>query len=102
MNVELFFQILTLTGSAGFLAAVYYAFKLSGETKHERYWLVLAIAATFLAINSWAKLPWEFHIITSDVREWIEQISGMLGAVLLGYSVYGLARSIRMVREKTE
>jgi len=100
MNSGLFFQILALIESIGFLVVVYYAFKLSKETKHERYWLILSISAIFLAVSEWATLPWEFHIITSNIREVIEQISRILGAILFGYAVYGLATSMKKIREK--
>lgn len=102
MHVGLFFQGLILLGSIGFLVVVYYAFRLSKETKHEKYWLVLAVSAIFLAVHQWAMIPWEFHIITDDVRFVIQQISVIIGAVLFAYAVYGLFTSMKKIRERTE
>ena len=100
MDISLFFKGLILLGSIAFLVVVYYAFKLSKETKNEKYWLVLAISAIFLAIHQWTMIPWEFHIITDDVRFIIQQISVIMGAILFAYAIYGLFISMRKIREK--
>lgn len=100
MDISLFFQGLILLGSLGFLVVVYYAFRLSKETKNEKHWLILAIAAIFLAIHQWTMIPWEFHIITDDVRFVIQQISVLIGAVLFAYAIYGLFTSMKKIREK--
>ncbi len=100
--MSLFFRVLVLVASLGFFVAVYYSFRLSKETRHEPYWLALALSAIFLAISEWSAIPWQAHIINADVRELTEQITAALGAILFGYAVYGLARSMKMVREKIE
>jgi uncharacterized membrane-anchored protein len=100
MDISLFFQGLILLGSLGFLVVVYYAFRLSKETKNEKYWLVLAISAIFLAIHQWTMIPWELHVITNDVRFVIQQISVIIGAVLFAYAIYGLFTSMKRIREK--
>ncbi len=100
MDISLFFQVLILLGSLGFLVVVYYAFKLSKETKNEKYWLALVISATFLAIHQWAMIPWDLHIITDNVRFVIQQISVIIGSVLFAYAIYGLFTSMKKIREK--
>jgi hypothetical protein len=100
MDISLFFQGLILLGSVGFLIAIYYAIKLSKETKNERYWLALAISAILLAIHQWSMVPWEFHIITDNVRFVIQQISGIIGAILFAYAVHGMFASMKKIREK--
>ena len=99
---ELFIQSLIFLGSIGFLIAVYYAFRLAKETKNEKYWLILAISAIFLAIHQWAMIPWSFKIITDEIRIIIQQISVIIGAILFTYSVYGLFSSMRKIRRKLE
>ncbi len=100
MDIGLFFQGLILLGSLGFLVAVYYAFRLSKETKNEKHWLVLALSALFLTINQWTMIPWEFHIITNDVRLAVQQITMIIGSILFAYSIYGLFASMKKIREK--
>ncbi len=100
MDIGLFFEGLILIASLGFLFAVFYAFKLSKETKHEKYWVILAIAAFLLAIHQWMMIPWGFHLIGERLRLTIEQISAILGSVLLGYSMFGLYNSMKKIKEK--
>lgn len=102
MDISLFFQGLILIGSVGFLIAVYYAFKLSKETKNEKYWLALAISAILLALHQWTMIPWEFHIITDNVRFVIQEISAIIGSILFAYALYGLFTSMRKIKEKME
>lgn len=100
MDISLFFQGLILLGSLGFIIVVYYAFRLSKETRNDKNWLVLAVSAVFLAMHQWTMIPWEFHIITNDVRFAIQQISVIIGAVLFAYAIYGLFTSMKKIREK--
>ncbi|MBR9706678.1 hypothetical protein GOV14_06605 [Candidatus Pacearchaeota archaeon] len=100
MDIGLFFEGLILISSIGFVFAVYYAFKLSKETKHEKYWIMLALASLILAVHLWARIPWGLHLITDKIQGFIEQITGILGAILLGYSHWGLYSSMRKVKEK--
>jgi phosphotransferase system glucose/maltose/N-acetylglucosamine-specific IIC component len=102
MNVDLLFEGLTILASLGFLFAVYFAIKLSKETKNERYWAVLAASAIILALHYWAMIPWGLHIINSTTQLYIEGLSGIIGAMLLGYALYGLYTSMKKVREKME
>jgi hypothetical protein len=95
-------QGLILIASLGFLIALYYAIMLSRETKHERYWLMLGISALFLAIHEWTLIPWQFHLIDEQQRLMIAQIASIIGAVTFGYAVYGLATSMRKIRERLE
>lgn len=79
---------------------VYYAFGLSKETKNEKYWLISAISAIFLATHQGTMIPWEFHIITDNVRFVIQQISVIIGAVLFAYAIYGLFTSMKKIKQK--
>lgn len=102
MHESLFFQVPIMLGSVGFLIAVYYAFKLSRETKHEKYWMALSLSALFLAIHQWTMIPWEFHLITDDFRFLLVQSSSIIGAILFIYAIYGLSSSMKKIREKME
>lgn len=100
MDLNMFFQGLTLLGSLGFLVVVYYALRLSKETENEKHWLVLALSAIFLAMDHWALIPWELHLITDDARFVIQQASAIIGAALFAYAIYGLFTSMKKIREK--
>lgn len=102
MHVGLFFQGLILLGSLGFLVVVFFAFKLSRETKNEKYWLILAISAIFLAVHQWAMVPWELHLITTEVKFVVQEVSVIIGAILFAFAVYGLYDSMKKIRRKME
>ncbi len=102
MDINLFFQGLILLGSIGFLVVVYYTFRLSKETKNEKYWLILAVSAVFLAVHQWTMILWDLHIITDNINLMIQQISILIGAVLFGYAIYGLFTSMKEIKEKME
>lgn len=91
---------LSLLASIVFLVAVYYCFKLSKETKHERYWLTLALGFFIFAVHHWTTPLWAFGIVSELTKSIIEQVSSILGALLIGYSTYGLYTSIRKVKER--
>ncbi len=100
MDIGLFFEGLILIASLGFLFAVFYAFKLSKETKHEKYWVILATAAFLLAIHQWMTIPWGFHLIGEKLKLTIEQVTAIIGSVLFGYALFGLYSSMKKVKEK--
>ena len=91
--------ILAIT-SLLFLIAVYFSFKLSKETKHEKYWIILAVGFFIFAIHHWAMLLLNFSLIQEGTREIIEDISSIIGAILIGYSMQGLYRSMKKIRKK--
>lgn len=102
MHIGPFLEGLVFLGSVGFLLVIYYAFRLSRETKHEKYWVVLALSALFLGIHQWVLIPWELHLITDRVRLLLEQVSAIFGAVLFAYAVYGLHSSMKSIRKRME
>ncbi len=95
-------EALVLVGSIGTLVATYYAFLLSRETGHEKYWLMLAVSAFFFAIHQWLLIPWEAGIIAEQTRLVLEQISVVISSALFGYSVHGLHKAMTEVRRRVE
>ncbi len=102
MDVDGLLISLTVLVSISFLAAIYFSVKLSRETKYERYWLAIALAAFLLAIHHWLALPWEFHLISESILHNLEQFTALFGASLFAYAVYGLYSSMKRIREKLE
>ncbi len=97
-----FWRWLSLIGSVGFLAAIYFSVKLSKETHNEKYWFMLALSALFFAIHYWLMAFEFFELIPMEVTDPGETISGLIGAPLFGYASYGLYRAMVKIRHQTE
>jgi uncharacterized membrane protein YagU involved in acid resistance len=102
METDILLNTLTIISSIIFLIAVYYSFKLSKETKHEKYWLLLAFGFFVFAIHHWMMIPWSFDLAYEESKEMIENISSIIGALLIGYATFGLYSSMKKVRSKLE
>jgi NO-binding membrane sensor protein with MHYT domain len=94
-------NVLAILSSVTFLVAVYFAFKLSKETKHERYWMILALGFFIFALHHWLMTPFVFNL-SEEISHLIEHISSIIGAILIGYSVFGLYNSMKKINRKTE
>lgn len=99
MHLNIYTQLLIVVNSLIFIIALNYAFKLSKETKNEKYWLSLALATFFLALHPLTMLLWEFELIGETIRILIEQISLLIGGSLFLYSMKGLLDSMRKIRK---
>lgn len=93
-------EILIILASIAFLVAVYFSFKLSKETRHEKYWLALAVGFFIFAIHHWMMIPWTFGFIPESAGHIIEQISSITGALLFAYATHGLYSSMREIKKK--
>ncbi|MFH1211158.1 MAG: hypothetical protein V1645_04575 [archaeon] len=100
MVFDVVLKVLAFLASVVFLVAVYYSFKLSKETRHERYWLLLALGFFVFAIHHWTILLGFYGAISESTNLLVEQVSSIVGALLIAYSTYGLFVSMRRVREK--
>lgn len=100
MDVDGLELLIVLVVSVSFLIAVYFCIRLSQETRHERYWLALAIGAFMQALHHWLSLPWHFHLISESLLYWAYQLTALIGALFLAYAVYGLYSSMREIRRK--
>ena len=94
--------ILVIIASLALLAGVYYSFKLSKETRHEKYWLLLALGFFIFAVHHWMMIPFLFGIIEESARLLIEQLSSIIAAVLIAYSMHGLYSSMKKINRKLE
>lgn len=101
-NTQEVWRWLSLIGSMGFLAAIYFSVRLSNETRHERYWLMFALSALCFALHYWLMALEFYHIVPENVAVPGEALSGLIGAVLFGYASYGLHRAMVNIRLKTE
>jgi len=95
-------EFLIITASAALLLAVYFSFKLSRETKHERYWLSLSLGLFIFAVHHWLMIPSLWGNLSEDTIEIVENITSILGGILIAYSTYGLYTSIKKVKQKVE
>lgn len=93
-------EILIFLASFIFLIAVYFSFRLSRETHHEKYWLALAIGFLVFAVHHWMMIPLSFGFIPENMERIIEQISSIVGSVLFAYATHGLYTSMKDINKK--
>jgi len=94
-------EVLIIASSIIFLFAVYFSFKLSKETHHEKYWLALAIGFLVFAIHHWLEIPLSLGIMDESVERILEQFSSIAGSILFAYATHGLYTSMKEINEKT-
>ena len=97
---DLLSNLLVFLASVLFLISVYFSFKLSKETKNERYWLLLAVGFFIFATHHWLMIPFVGGFISEDVVFFAEQITSIIGAILIAYSTYGLYSSMKIINER--
>ena len=97
-----FWRWLSLIGSIGFLAAIYFSVRLSKETRHERYWLMFALSGLFFAIHYWLMAFEHYELVPEHVAVPGEAVSGLIGAILFGYASFGLHRAMVNIRRQIE
>ena len=93
-------EILIFLASIMFLIAVYFSFKLSKETHHERYWLSLAIGFLVFAVHHWMMIPLSFGFLSEGIERVIEQVSSIVGSTLFVYATHGLYSSMKEINKK--
>ena len=95
-------EILVIAASITLLCAVYFSFKLSRETRHEKYWILLSLGLLIFAVHHWLMIPSLWGDISPETIELVENITSIISGVLIAYSTYGLYTSIRKINEKTK
>ena len=95
-------EVLIFIASIMFLIAVYFSFRLSLETKHEKYWLALATGFLVFAIHHWMEIPLSFGLLGEGIERVIEQVSSIVGSILFAYATHGLYTSMKEINEKTK
>jgi uncharacterized membrane protein YagU involved in acid resistance len=93
-------EILIFLASFIFLIAVYFSFKLSKETHHEKYWLSMAVGFLVFAIHHWMMIPLSFGLLPEAVERVIEQVSSIVGSILFAYATHGLYVSMKEINKK--
>jgi len=93
-------NIILIIVSLVFIVAVYFSFMLSKETKHEKYWLFLALGFFIFATHHWSMMLTE--IIEERIQFFLEQATSIVGSLLIAYSTYGLYKSMKKINEKTK
>ena len=93
-------QMLIILASVTLLFAVYFSFKLSKETKHELYWILLSTGLFIFAVHHWLMIPSLWGNISFETIELIEHITSIVGGILIAYSTYGLYSSIKKINQK--
>jgi len=102
INMNGITDVLTIIASVVLLFAVYFSFKLSRETKHEGYWLSLSLGLFIFAVHHWLMIPSLWGNISDAALELVENITSILGGILIVYSTYGLYKSMKTVKQKVE
>ncbi len=85
---------------AAFGVAAYFAYRLLGETRGERYWPWIFVAVLAMAAHHATEIPWRSGLISHEVHEAFQKITEVASALALAYATYGLYRSMRSIREK--
>ena len=94
-------ELLIVLASLIFLIAVYFSFKLSKETHHEKYWLSLSFGFLVFAFHHWMEIPLSLGFIEESLESVIEQISSIVGSVLFAYATRGLYNSMKEINART-
>ncbi|MBI4361316.1 hypothetical protein HY572_06110 [Candidatus Micrarchaeota archaeon] len=97
-----FTQGLVLLASLGFLAAVYYTYRLSQETKGEKYWTFFLVAALALAMPYWLSVPHDLNLIPTGTTTAIGEVAAIAGALSLAYASHGLYQTMKRIRKRVE
>ena len=97
-----FWLWLTLPGSMGFVAAIYFSVRFSIDVRNEKYWLMIELSALCFALHYWL-MAFEFYeIVPMEMAFPGEAISGLSGAFLFGYASYGLHGAMVNIRKMTK
>lgn len=92
--------ILVILSTLSFLAAIFFSYRLSQETKGEKYWVFFIIAAFGFGLAHLASkniLP----VLSIGDSFILQEIGEIIGAFSLAYATFGLYSSMKKIREKT-
>lgn len=92
---------LILVSSAGFLAAIYFTYKLSQETRGGKYWLAFLVSAIGLGVHEWLKIADAVITIKPEIYNLLIEIGVVIGAIALAYGAYGIQRSVKEIKQRT-
>ncbi|HZX44306.1 MAG TPA: hypothetical protein VFF28_01345 [Candidatus Nanoarchaeia archaeon] len=93
-------EVLSISASVALLLAVYFSYKLSRETKHERYWLLLSLGLFIFAVHHWFMIIFQLGNIPFFILELLEYLTSIVAGILIAYSTYGLYKSMRAVNQR--
>ncbi len=95
-------QGLVVLSSIGFIVAIYFAFRLSEETRGEKYWFYFLVAAVALGLHKWIEIPFELAVIRHDAFVAVQEAAAIVGALSFAYASRGLYKYMRRIREKVK
>lgn len=99
--VDIVNTALVIVASISFLVAIYFTYRLSGETRGGRYWLAFVVAAIGLGVHEWLKIVNIFISIRAGVWRSLVEAGVVIGALSLAYGAYGIQRSVAEIKRKT-
>ncbi len=100
MPLDIFSTIMTIVSTVLFILAVFFAIKLSKETRGEKYWFFLLVATVSMAVFHIVRHPWAASALSSEVANIIIEIAEIVGAFSMAYAAFGLYSSMKRIREK--
>jgi hypothetical protein len=80
--------------------AVFFAIKLSKETRGEKYWFFLLVATVSMAVFHIVRHPWPASMLSEETVNVIIEITEIVGAFSMAYAAFGLYTSMKRIREK--
>lgn len=100
--IDIISSSLTALSAVGFLAAIYFAFQLSKETRVGRYWVAFLIAAIGLGTHQWMKLVHIIYPVSHELQQICIELGILVGATAMAYGLYGIQQTVKQVKTKTE
>ncbi len=96
LALELLWSILS---SIFFIAAVFFSYKLSKETKGEKYWIFFMVSAVSFGLSHLAAKGFLFGIPLESLFV-VRELGEIVGAFSLAYATFGLYSSMKKIRNK--
>ncbi|MDY6770682.1 MAG: hypothetical protein SV186_01855 [Candidatus Nanohaloarchaea archaeon] len=90
--------VLVLLSSAGFLAAIFFTYRLSQETRGGQYWLAFLVAAAGLGSHEWLKIVSTVFSIHPTLWNTIVESGMVVGSFALAYGAYGIQKSVKKIK----
>ena len=100
--IDIISNLLAALSAIGFLAAICFAFQLSQETRVGRYWVAFLIATIGLGAYQWMKLVHILYPVSHELHQIFIELGILIGATSMAYGLYGIQKSVKQVKRKTE
>lgn len=91
---------LVVVASLAFIAAVWFTYRLSQETRQGTYWVAFLVAAIGLGSHEWLKIIDPLFGLDQETAGIIRELGVVVGALALAYGSYGIHTSVRTLKRR--